>query len=137
MHKSRFLFILLVVGVCVILALKSKANMGTESNQVSVVYAAEKSEPRVILTSDQSTTSWDTRDAVRTSFELPLLFLHQNCQETAESERTLKIVLTGIDGGRDIDVEIISNHMNVEAGMKHGETQRFASYLLQHSCDWK
>lgn len=133
MRKSRMLFFLLIIGIFMIIASRMNKGQDAESNQVVAVRAADNTEPKVIVTSLQSTTSWNAHDVVRTPFELPLLYLHQNRHETAASERTLNIVFTGIDGGREIVVELLSQHENVETDMKYVDTQRFT--LPDHRCD--
>jgi hypothetical protein len=83
------------------------------------------SEIQVRLSARHSTTSWDERDPHHVKFELPLLYLHHERDATQVAARTLQISLAGLGGGREIEVEAISQHANAYTDEAETKTQRF------------
>lgn len=71
---------------------------------------------QVGLSALQRTTSYDMRDADRSKFDLPLLYLHREREGAAEGDRTLTINLSGLAGGTEIEVEVVSRHEDISTG---------------------
>ncbi len=82
---------------------------------------------QVTLSAPHSTISWDVRDPARQKFELPLLHLHRERQATAAAERTLTLQLVGLGAATEIQLEAVSQHVNVSTGVSHRETESFFS----------
>jgi len=82
---------------------------------------------QVTLSAPHSTISWDARDPGRQKFELPLLYLHRERQATAAAERTLTLQLVGLGAATEIQLEAVSQHVNVSTGVSHTETENFFS----------
>jgi hypothetical protein len=84
-------------------------------------------ELQVTLSAPYSTISWDVRDPARQKFELPLLYLHRERQATGAAERTLSVQLSGLGAGTKIQLEAVSQHVNVSTGTSHTETESLFS----------
>jgi hypothetical protein len=78
-----------------------------------------------MLSAADSTVSWDDRLADPIEFHLPLLYLHREREATAQADRTLTIHLSGLAGGAEIDVELVSRHVDVSTGDRHRVIKRF------------
>jgi hypothetical protein len=89
-------------------------------------------EIKVTLSAAHRTRSWDERVPGRPKFDLPLLYLHHEHEGTAEADRTLAIGISGLAGGTDIQVEVISRHADVSTGEQWAETRSFP--LPNHHC---
>jgi len=87
---------------------------------------------QVGLSALQRTTSYDMRDADRSKFDLPLLYLHREREGTAEGDRTLTINLSGLAGGTEIEVEVVSRHEDISTGGRREGSSRFV--LPDHPC---
>ena len=83
------------------------------------------SEMQVTLSSAQRTTSWDNRDPARQEFDLPLLYLHRERKAAAETDRTLVLDLSGVEGGDEIEVEVVSRHADPSTGARFSASRIF------------
>jgi hypothetical protein len=87
---------------------------------------------QVRLSAAHHTTSYDVRDSGRPKFDLPLLYLHCKRAGAAEGDRTLTIGLSGLSGGTEVEVEVISRHEDVTTGNRREEGRHFT--LPGHPC---
>jgi hypothetical protein len=123
----RFLVIAFLVGSSV-----GSAALGTtdvpalaEEPVRQALQTVTPSAVQVTLSAAQATTSWDGRLSEPEPFELPLLYLNQQRRATAMWERTLTVQLSGIVGGRSVEIEIVSRHENPVTQKPHRESLRF------------
>jgi hypothetical protein len=86
----------------------------------------------VRLSAAHTTTSWIALDSTAEKFELPLLYLHHERNAAAAPERSLDIVITGIASETQLQIEVISRHLNVSTRNRHRETRSFV--LLDRPC---
>jgi len=86
----------------------------------------------VALSAPYSTTSWDAREPGQPKFDLPLLYLHHEREVTAIAERTLGIEIVGLAAGAEIQVEVLSWHVDISTAERQAETRRF--FLPDHPC---
>ncbi len=80
----------------------------------------------VTLSAPRTTTSWDQRDPELQRFELPLLFLHHERDATPKVERTLEVTFSGLSHATQIQLKLVSHHVNVATGEPHVETKDLA-----------
>ncbi len=125
MHKTRTFVTLLFLVTSLVSILVATEPSGFSYGNVQVIQAAGEPAVGVKLMATNQTTSWDARDAAQVRFVLPVLYLHQNRQNTGDIDRTLDINLTGLDGGIEIEAEILSRHEDISTGMVYTETHPF------------
>jgi hypothetical protein len=132
MHRSRSV----VVGLLAIaLSLstggtRAALGLGNGSEPLSQTMGTPKSQ--VTLSAAHRTTSWDDRVPERLKFDLPLLYLHREREGTAEADRTLAIGISGLAGQTDIEIEVVSRHVDISTGEQWTETKSFP--LPNHPC---
>lgn len=78
----------------------------------------------VVLAASHTTVSWDARLDDPQRFELPLVYLHRERSPAAERERTLHVGISGPVGGAEVEIELLSWHVNVATSDRHHETVR-------------
>jgi hypothetical protein len=132
MHKPRSV----IVGLLVITLFLGTggyiAASGSGDGTVPPSQTTASPEIQVTLSAAHRTTSWDDRAPGRPKFDLPLLYLHHEREGTAEADRTLAITISGLTGGIDIEIEVISRHADVSTGEKRAKTRSFP--LPNHPC---
>jgi hypothetical protein len=87
---------------------------GSRAQQVQVTVAATS-----------STTSWDERDNAQEPFELPMLYLHHQRLAAPSQERTLSIEIAGMAAGEELELELVSRHVNVSTGQQYHLSRTF------------
>jgi hypothetical protein len=90
------------------------------------VQSTPSTDAQVTLSSAEVTTSWDSRLHEPEPFPLPVLHLQRGRRPTAAGERTLTLHLSGLAGGRVVELEIASRHSNPTTGVQHRESSRFS-----------
>jgi len=108
------------------------AASGSGNGTVPPSQTAASSEIQVTLSAADRTTSWDDRVPEQPKFDLPLLYLHRERGGTADADRTLAIGISGLAGGTDIEIEVISRHADVSTGEQWAKTRSFP--LPNHPC---
>jgi hypothetical protein len=76
--------------------------------------------------------SWDSRRPEEEPFDLPILYLSCNGQPAPEADRTLTLTISGVAGGTQIEVEIVSWHESRANWERHRQTEWFA--LPERAC---
>ena len=109
-----------------------QAVQATSPAVVALSQTAVDAGVQVRLSAAHQTTSYDVRDSARQKFDLPLLYLHRERAGAAEAERTLTIGLSGLSGGTEVEVEVVSRHADITTGNRREESRRFT--LPGHSC---
>jgi hypothetical protein len=139
MHRARSTIIaLLTIIVCSSASVGKPASgqdtlrIGSPVDDQSHPHQTPGPQVQVTLSAPNSTTSWDDRDPDRETFTLPLLYLHRQRSAATEADRTLDINLSGSVGGTEIEIEAISQHVDVSTGQRHTVTGRFP--LPNHPC---
>ncbi len=124
MRKSRSLigFIFLIIFIASLYT--SRDTLGSVQDTALAARKNISEGPEVNLFTGQNTISWDARDPFRTRFELPVLYLRQERNDTAELERTLTLSLTGFKGGEEIAFEIMSQHIDISTGIQHTQARQ-------------
>ena len=79
----------------------------------------------VALAAADTSVSWDSRLPEASPFDLPVLYLHLGREATPEADRTLTVRISGISGGTQVDLEIVSRHENRATWQHHQEAGRF------------
>ena len=87
MHKSRSIIILLLIVISFIFIYATLQGVDLENRSLKIVRAAEETGLRVILSAEQTTTSWDARDSSKLRYELPMIFLHQEREDDGLFDR--------------------------------------------------
>jgi hypothetical protein len=132
MHKSRSVIMaLLAIMLCLSMGTSHSASgrdaqwPASRGNDLRYSHQTLHSETRVTLSAPYSTTSWDDRDPNQRKFDLPLLYLHRERQAATEADRTLAVNLSGPVGGTEVEIELISQHVDVSTGERHRVARRF------------
>jgi hypothetical protein len=90
------------------------------------------------LSAARTTTSWNAADSAPTKFELPLLTLRHERAPTAAPERTLDITITGLPSATQVQIEVISRHLDVSTSNRHRGMRSFLlperPCTLRHPC---
>lgn len=132
MHTSRSV----IVGLLAITLLQGTSGCtpapasGNGTLPLSQISGAR--EIQVTLSAAHTTTSWGDRVPGQPRFDLPLLYLHRQREATAEADRTLAISLSGLAAGTEIEMEVVSRHVDGSTGNQHSETRTFV--LPDHPC---
>jgi hypothetical protein len=103
----------------VILLLAGLSWEGVEGTDFPPTAAAALGGIRVTVSAPYSSISWDERDAARERFDLPLLYLHRQRQATGALERTLTLQISGLPAGSELQLEAVSQHVDVSTGKPH------------------
>jgi hypothetical protein len=100
----------------------SGATLPTQEGVGLATPTASFSGVQVTLSAPEVTASWDSRLPEPEPFPLPVLHLHRGRRPTADGERTLTLHLSGLPGGRVVELEIASRHRNPTTGARHRES---------------
>jgi hypothetical protein len=132
MHKSRSVIMaLLAIMLCLSMGISHAASgrdarrTASRGDNLRYPHQTLHSEIQVTLSAPYSTTSWDDRDPDQRNFDLPLLYLHRERKATAAADRRLAVNLSGPVGGTEIEIELISQHVDVSTGEQHTVARRF------------
>ena len=90
------------------------------------------SEDMVTLATLHTTTSWDSRDASPSRFEMPLLYPTQTASGSAGVRPHAQHQIAGLPGGAEIQCELISRHVDISTGDHHVVIEQFV--LPDHAC---
>jgi len=80
---------------------------------------------QVTCSAAHGTASWDERDLGQGQFDLPLLYVRHQRLAAPSQERTLSIAISGVVGGAEIELELVSWHANVLTGQQHRLSRSF------------
>lgn len=117
--RSTLFAILFVAATLTTAANRAVAPVATASEALP-----SSGRPQVTLAAGQATVSWDARIPDGEPFELPLLTLHREQKAAPESGRSITVHLSGLAGGRAIQLEAVSRHENVLTGEPYRATMR-------------
>ncbi len=121
MSRSR-LAIFTVLAVLLALNLSGSTAAAEEP-----VPANLSGEIQVTVSAPYTTLSWDERDPERVKFDVPLVYLHRQREATPAAERTIEITVSGLPPSTEIQVELVSHHLNVATGEPHKASQDFVA----------
>jgi len=132
MYKTRSIIMaMLAIMLSLSTSLSNAAPGGnvrrTEARGDNPGYPHQKldSKLQVTLSASYSTMSWDDRDPDHETFALPLLYLHRERKAATQVGRTLAVHISGIVGGTEVEIEVISQHVDVSTGDRHTLARHF------------
>jgi hypothetical protein len=125
MHKSRSVIVGLLIITLFLNTSGYMAASGSSDGSAPLSHTMASPEIQVMLSAAHRTTSWDDRVPERPRFDLPLLYLRREREGAAKVDRTLTISISGLVGGTEIEVEVVSLHADVSASEEWEETRRF------------
>ncbi|MFN2228693.1 MAG: hypothetical protein ACK2VA_02895 [Anaerolineae bacterium] len=115
----------LVLLVVAILAVAGSPSVSVAGQGRPAQHGPQAEQVQVTCSAAHRTTSWDERDATQGQFELPLLYLHRQRLAAPPQERTLSVAISGVAGGRELELELVSRHANVSTGQQHHLSRTF------------
>jgi hypothetical protein len=126
MSASRFAKSRSAVFAAVIIALLMGLTQRVAATQSAETGPAEgPTGVQVRLSAASTTTSWDEREPDRREYDLPLLYLHRERAAATEADRALEISISSLAEGSEIQIEVISHHVDISTNHRCRETRRF------------